>query len=1209
MTRLTIRLLGTPEISYGERPVSFRTRKVLALLIYLVVEKGMHSRESLMALLWPETDAQKAAVTLRGTLSRLRQALQPAGAVLITEVGKVGFDFDGDVDIDLDWLATAVRPETSPDDLAAILDLDRGEFLAGFSLPDAPEFDTWAAIERQTYQWQVETVYERLAQRQLATGNGATAVETARRWLARAPLNELAYRSLMAAQALSGHRAAALTTYAQCQKQLKTELNIEPAKETTELAERIRTAGMPSPLPHATVPQPFLMPFVGRSDEHSQLAAAFHQTMAAGVRVCAVIGAGGVGKTRLVQAFLEWAVLDTPNVDVCQGRAFEMGGRLPYEPVMEALRLRLDQENAPEDLLEDVWLTELSQLMPELRGRYPDLPPPLTGDAGFMRSRLFAAVATLGSALAERRPVVFVLDDMQWADIETQDMIHYAARRWAEGSAPIFLLLIVRQENYAADASLREWLTRLERVSPMRRLLLDSLSGTAVQHLIANLESGNRGADPPPATETVRTLPRPSTQAFADWLWAETNGLPFFIEALLQMLIEQGVLTVQEETGGGYDFSSALQHVHAVTKVPLPPGVYDAILARLERLTETESALLLAAAVMGRECSFGRLCQVADLDETTALPALESLLNGRLLTQGGNARRPYTLAHDYIREVVYNASGETRRRVFHRRSLFALEADGAPAAECAYHAVASLLDEPAFRHSLAAGDEALATHALQESLAHYNRALDAARMVGLGTTAVDSQLLRRLYTNRGRSLELSEQFESAQINYQEMVDLADERNDSAMRLAALTSQCIVRATQTPLFNASKARTLAEEALALAQQLGDQATEAKVLWGMLLVEITSDGDLQKGLEYGLRSLELARQMGLNEQMGFTNQDLANAYQGLNRLADANRTYQAAVTIWQALGNIPMLIDAYNQQQSNLFFMGELAASLALGEEAVRLSRSIDHAWSQVVSLGFLIQTVIEIGDPGRAAEMIHERERITAAVGAGFHTSYKYLICQHRLSLALSLGVWNHETQLAAEIYANRHELIPIFLHYLMAFIIQFEVARGNLDLAQQIWAEISPDWHLDKSAPYVAGPLSATALYLLLAQKNLQPALEYAQNVAERFRRIGCLAYLPEVLWLQGRAELGLKQWTQAHETLTEALNISQRNGECRLRWRILSSLAEVAEAQRQPGAADRYKKMGQEVVTTIAGRIDNEELRSAFLATTAVQQLFPANK
>jgi hypothetical protein len=93
---------------------------------------------------------------------------------------------------------------------------------------------------------------------------------------------------------------------------------------------------------------------------------------------------------------------------------------------------------------EDVWLAELSQLMPELRTRYPDLPPPLTGDPHFVRARLFEALALLGSALAMGRTAVFVLDDMQWADADTLDLVHYLARRWAETGVPILLLVVIR---------------------------------------------------------------------------------------------------------------------------------------------------------------------------------------------------------------------------------------------------------------------------------------------------------------------------------------------------------------------------------------------------------------------------------------------------------------------------------------------------------------------------------------------------------------------------------------------------------------------------------------------------------------------------------------------------------------------------------------------------------------------------------------------
>ncbi len=153
-----------------------------------------------------------------------------------------------------------------------------------------------------------------------------------------------------------------------------------------------------------------------------------------------------------------------------------------------------------------------------------------------------------------------------------------------------------------------------------------------------------------------------------------------------------------------------------MARVPLPPGVREVIRARLEQHSKEAGALLLAAAVLGRACTFERLCQIADLAETESLDDLEALLDGRLLTEHPSDRRPYTLAHDYIRQVVYSESHEARRRVYHRRALLALEAAGDPAAECAFHALAALLDEPAFRFSVAAGSEAFASYALQDAL-------------------------------------------------------------------------------------------------------------------------------------------------------------------------------------------------------------------------------------------------------------------------------------------------------------------------------------------------------------------------------------------------------------------------------------------------------------------------------------------------------------
>lgn len=158
----------------------------------------------------------------------------------------------------------------------------------------------------------------------------------------------------------------------------------------------------------------------------------------------------------------------------------------PYQPLVDALRPRVERENAPDDLLSDVWLAELTRLLPEPCDRYPDLPIP-GGDEAAARTRLFEAVVRLGQALAERAPLVLFIDDAQLADAASRDLMHYMARRWTESESSILLVLSMRSEALTATRALGEWLLGLERDTGCARLTLDSLSAEDVLTFVAGL--------------------------------------------------------------------------------------------------------------------------------------------------------------------------------------------------------------------------------------------------------------------------------------------------------------------------------------------------------------------------------------------------------------------------------------------------------------------------------------------------------------------------------------------------------------------------------------------------------------------------------------------------------------------------------------------------------------------------------------------------
>jgi DNA-binding SARP family transcriptional activator len=923
MTRLTLSLLGAPELRADGQPIPFATRRALAVLVYLAVEGRPVTRESLMALLWPEGESATGRGALRTTLAYLRRGLDAAGrggaGRLQADGDNLAFVPEAGDRIDTRELEAAAGQGDGAT-LQATAETYRGDFLAGFSLPGAPEFDTWVSEQRERYHRLLSQALERLSRRQLEERQYAAGLNTARRWTQHDPLDEAGWRRLMQLQLAAGDRVGVLKTFESLRERLAQELGLAPSREAAQLAELARRAASIDDRPPASrtaAPPasalPGQLPFVGRLEEHRQMVAAYH---APAPHLVVISGEAGIGKTRLAEEFAAWA--GAQGAEVLRGRAFEAGGRLPYQPLVDALRVRVMAINAPDDLLADAWLAELSRLLPELRERYPDLPP-AGGDDALARTRLPEAMARLMQALAERAggPPVLFLDDLQWADAASLDVLAYLARRFANDGKPLLLLLTARAEALSAGQTLSAWLAGLARDLPVTRLAPGPMRGDEVAELLQSL-----AVEATAATE------------LSDWLIAETKGQPFFIAETLKALAASGW----------------------PPKIParglLPPSVREMILARLSGLMPSGRDLLVAAAVVGRPASFEELGAVAGLDEAAALPALDAALAARLLVEAGH-ERPYVVAHDQVREVLLAEAGEARRRVFHRRALFGLAGTAEPA-ELAHHALAASMPEPAFRHSLAAGEAALRVFAVRDALHHFEQARALREAVEF-TPSPDET--RRLYLGLGRAHELLAQSPGARAAYESLLAYARAGGGPGLAGVAL-SHLATLAVHDYAF--AEAAAYLGDAARLAEQAGDEAGLADREWRLAQLA-HHQHNFRESLAHGERALALARSLG---DAVFTANCLNSIGYGRMLLGDLDggaAAMEEARAGYAALGDRALEVDCVTALAAVHVWRGQPAAAAALAERAYAIATEIENPWGRVYSSNWLAMARQDQGD--------------------------------------------------------------------------------------------------------------------------------------------------------------------------------------------------------------------------------------------------------
>src|SRR5258708_2224293 len=587
MGLLPLAVLGPPEVFHDGSRLTFSLRKALALLVYLAVEGGLHPRSKLAAFLWPDSEPPDARTALRNALALLRNLLADSDATpvqhghLLSPQELLGLDPQVPLSLDLEVVQQAYQQvqglstvwsleqrATLVADVQHALALVRGPFLDGFWLREEAAFDEWVQQQQRRWQVRVQLLCERLSSWQEEAFELEQAKATLLRWLALDPLQEEAYRRLMRVHLVLGDAMAALQIYANCQARLAEELQVAPSADTVALAGYIRTVAAgslrsPSARPGTVESRPpgeLVAPLVGRAAAFRQLVRSFQQARQGQPQAVLVVGEAGIGKSRLATEFVAWA--KAQGAEVLSGQALEMGGRLPYQPLVEALRPRLEAENAPEDLLEGLWLAELARLLPELRVRYPDLPPP-TEDELSPTAPLSEASTPLLDPLAPPPPLVLLLDDLHWVDSASLDLLRYLARSWKGHGTRMLLLGTMRHEGLELRSALAAELANLGRDLPVTQLPLQMLSQAETIQLIQAIagegkhgtRSGGKLREHGPARPAPsEALPSPEREkplvALGDVLFAQTRGQPLYVQRALKLLREREWLVARLAADG-----------------------------------------------------------------------------------------------------------------------------------------------------------------------------------------------------------------------------------------------------------------------------------------------------------------------------------------------------------------------------------------------------------------------------------------------------------------------------------------------------------------------------------------------------------------------------------------------------------------------------------------------------------------------------------
>ena len=715
---MVVRILGPLEVICSGRGVPIRGGKERALVVRLALASGRAvSPELLVAALWDGEPPASVDASVRVLISRVRKALATVGADDIIRTRPPGYVLSVD---EIDAVGFEVlsargrgeladgRPDRAAATLTQALALWRGDTLAEVG-------SEYLRVEAARLDQTRLSVLEDRISADLACGRHAGVHAELEALCRTHPLREGLWALWITALYRCSRQADALAAYQELKVVLAEELGIDPSPrlqqlEAAVLAQDPMLAALASPrrpLDPSPVPLPESLavveraPLVGREQELQAARAALTAVCSGGGSgVLLVSGEAGIGKSRLVRE-LAWEAHQRGDI-VLHGRCDE-DLAIPYRPFVECLSHLI--AHVSDAVLVDVdpeRLAELSRLIPSLVARWPGLPASMVADSDVERYRLFGAVGSLLTAMARQSPVMVTLDDLQWADRPTLQLLGHLA------GLPLgrVLLVGVHRDSERPIGPLVEMLGALPGQATVTRITPRGLTVSQAVTLMAS---------------TAGREPDEAGGALAGVMNREAGGNPFYLMEMFKHLLETAVIT---DLPDGRCTATVER-----TEVGLPASIRDVLRARLSRLGPETALVLSDAAVIGQEFDVDLLARATGLDEDHVLDLLEAAGRTALVAEAAEQPGRFRFAHALVQHTLYRDIGAARRTRAHARVAAAMEhLGGRQPGELAYHFLAGVTAATAgtaIHYARAAGQRALAASAPDEAARWYSAALNA----------------------------------------------------------------------------------------------------------------------------------------------------------------------------------------------------------------------------------------------------------------------------------------------------------------------------------------------------------------------------------------------------------------------------------------------------------------------------------------------------